>query len=271
MTADIGDLIPLAVIGFIGLVVGTLVGFLGTGLRRTPTTAKPKRNRDLVEVIRIWHDRRSGELTMEIGEKYFKNASELNDKSRRGFMALLGELQSWLGIPIDDKRLDVISLRSPQATVSQPTKVTPVRSDESLPPASSSPTVQLPVDVAMEKEAGVPTTEVIDKISVIPSTEVKVSDFESKPSKVEKTKEGTKESTQESKSIAAQVDEILQDKLANSSQKDRSVRLLELPSRGMVVVVNGNQYDGVGEVPDPEIRQLIQESVVEWERRLSVR
>lgn len=70
-----------------------------------------------------------------------------------------------------------------------------------------------------------------------------------------------------SKSIAAQIDEILQEKLENSPLKNRAIRLLELPGRGMVVMVGLNQYEGVDAVPDPEIRNLLRECVAEWEAR----
>jgi hypothetical protein len=72
------------------------------------------------------------------------------------------------------------------------------------------------------------------------------------------------------KSIAAQIDEILQEKLAGQTMEKRAIRLLELPGKGMVVAVGLEQYDGVGAVPDPEIRSLIREAVSDWERRASL-
>lgn len=70
------------------------------------------------------------------------------------------------------------------------------------------------------------------------------------------------------KSIAAQIDEILQEKLAGSEMQNRAIRLMEIPGKGMVVMVGLEQYQGVSEVPDPEIRELIKASVGEWERRV---
>lgn len=67
-------------------------------------------------------------------------------------------------------------------------------------------------------------------------------------------------------SIAAQVDEILQKKLENLNIKDRAIRLMELPGKGMVVLIGLNQYNDVGSVPDPEIRDLIRACVAEWEK-----
>ncbi|HWQ83555.1 MAG TPA: hypothetical protein VN363_03250 [Anaerolineales bacterium] len=68
-------------------------------------------------------------------------------------------------------------------------------------------------------------------------------------------------------SIAAQIDAILQEKLAADPTITRAVRLLEIPAKGMVVMVGLDQYAGVDEVPDPTVRALIHEAVEEWERR----
>ena len=69
-------------------------------------------------------------------------------------------------------------------------------------------------------------------------------------------------------SIAAQIDEILQEKLAADQSIKRAVRLMEIPGKGMVVMVGLDQFAGVDEVPDADVRALIRESVEEWERRV---
>jgi hypothetical protein len=71
-------------------------------------------------------------------------------------------------------------------------------------------------------------------------------------------------------SIAVQIDEILQEKLAGTELVGRGIKLLELPGRGLVFIVGLNRYEDVEAVPDPEIRGLIRESVAEWERRQEI-
>ena len=71
------------------------------------------------------------------------------------------------------------------------------------------------------------------------------------------------------RSIAAQIDEILQEMLVNSPLASRGIRLLELPNKGMVVMVGLNQYEGVEAVPEEEIRQVIRAAVAEWEQRVA--
>jgi len=270
MTADINYLLPLAIIGFIGLVVGLLVGFLMSGVRGASRKTKQKRNRDLDEVIRIWLDRRSGELSMEIGGKFYKKVDEFSEKSRRGFAALINELQSWSSMPSIGQPPGGITTQPVPIRDQQFTKPSPSEYDEGQFPGSSSSTIELPVIPLAEIETKLQPTEEIDKVQLAESADVQVTERRSRLLTLEKSQETSKESTEETKSIAAQVDEVLQEKLASTAYKDQGIRLLELPNGGMVVMVNDTQYDGVNEVPDPEVRLLIQESVAEWERRLDI-
>ncbi len=70
-------------------------------------------------------------------------------------------------------------------------------------------------------------------------------------------------------SIAAQIDEILQEKLSGTALDARAIRLMELPAKGMVIMVGLDQYPDIDAVPDEEIRTVIRESVAEWESRPS--
>lgn len=70
-------------------------------------------------------------------------------------------------------------------------------------------------------------------------------------------------------SIAAQIDEILQEKLSGTALDARAIRLMELPAKGMVIMVGLDQYADIDSVPDEEIRNVIRESVAEWESRSS--
>lgn len=72
------------------------------------------------------------------------------------------------------------------------------------------------------------------------------------------------------KSLAAQVDEILQEKLAESTMASRGIRIMDTPSADLVVMVGLSKYDGIDAVPDPEIQALIREAVAEWGRRASL-
>ena len=72
----------------------------------------------------------------------------------------------------------------------------------------------------------------------------------------------------EEESIASQVDEILQRKLDEQGMDEKAVRLLNLEGQGMVIMVGLDKYADLDDVPDEELRDLIRESVSEWESRM---
>ena len=72
------------------------------------------------------------------------------------------------------------------------------------------------------------------------------------------------------KSLAAQVDEVLQEKIPFSGLSYHSIHLVDLPNYGMSVQVDREQYPGIDAVPDEDIRNLIREAVEEWKRRSSL-
>lgn len=72
------------------------------------------------------------------------------------------------------------------------------------------------------------------------------------------------------KSLAAQVDEILQSKLEGSQLAERGIRIMDTPSADLVVMVGLDKYDGVDAIPEMEIQAVIKEAVAEWGRRTSL-
>ena len=68
-----------------------------------------------------------------------------------------------------------------------------------------------------------------------------------------------------SESMITQIDDILQERLKDSPLAGKPIRLMELPTKGMVVMIGLDQYDTVDDVPDPAIQDLIRASVKEWE------
>ena len=63
------------------------------------------------------------------------------------------------------------------------------------------------------------------------------------------------------------MDEILQEKLADSNMAGRGIRIMDTPSADLVVMVGLSKYDGIEAVPDPEIQAIIREAVAEWGKR----
>jgi hypothetical protein len=72
------------------------------------------------------------------------------------------------------------------------------------------------------------------------------------------------------KSLAAQVDEILQTKLAGSELAERGIRIMDTPSADLIVMVGLDKYDGLDAIEDAEIQAIIRDAVAEWGRRATL-
>lgn len=66
-------------------------------------------------------------------------------------------------------------------------------------------------------------------------------------------------------SIVGQIDQILQTKLEETDLEDRGIRLVEGSDQGMVIEVGLRKYTEIDAIPDERVRQLIRQSVADWE------
>jgi uncharacterized protein YneF (UPF0154 family) len=67
-------------------------------------------------------------------------------------------------------------------------------------------------------------------------------------------------------SVIDEVNDILQKKLTGSPLAGKGIHLMENHNKEIRFWVGLNSYDDVDEIPDPEIRQIIDAAVKEWER-----
>ena len=63
----------------------------------------------------------------------------------------------------------------------------------------------------------------------------------------------------------SQIDTILQARLAGTPLGERGIFLTQSPEGGVIVYVGLTRYNGVDEVPDPEIKAAIRAAITEWE------
>ena len=66
-------------------------------------------------------------------------------------------------------------------------------------------------------------------------------------------------------SIVGQIDSVLQARLEGTPLADRGIFLAESPEGGVNVYVGLTRYNGVDDVPDPEIKTAIRAAIAEWE------
>ena len=60
---------------------------------------------------------------------------------------------------------------------------------------------------------------------------------------------------------------ILQARLAGTPLEDRGIFLTQSPEGGVNVYVGLTRYNGVDEVPDPEVKAAIRAAITEWENK----
>lgn len=68
-------------------------------------------------------------------------------------------------------------------------------------------------------------------------------------------------------SIVTQIDTVLQARLVGTPLAERGIFLTESPQGGVIVYVGLTPYNGIDEVPDPEIKAAIRAAITEWENK----
>lgn len=68
-------------------------------------------------------------------------------------------------------------------------------------------------------------------------------------------------------SIVGQIDAILQARLAGTPLEERGIFLSQSPEGGVIVYIGLTRYNGIDDVPDPEIKAAIRGAISEWENK----
>jgi hypothetical protein len=225
------DLLTLAIVAIMILIMaGVLIGLFFTlrSSKSNPTEQKTASNRpDLVEIARLERDKETNMLMVVVDGKLYANASNLSFAQRQRVASAAVDLHKWLGLPPAAAPASTAAIYPPVPAAVLPSVQTIT---EELPPAPVKPVSTNPVE-ALRHTIGA-----------------------NKPAPA-------------FKSITAQIDDILQGKLADTPLEKRGIHLAETPGGGVVVQIGLEQYPGIEAVPDEEVRTLIRSAVAEWEKR----
>jgi hypothetical protein len=247
-TVDTNGLLYIVLIS-VGL--GFLVGLSASLFRSTGMKIKPPK-KGLLDIGHLWRDKPGGQLWLQVGSQSGTNLNSFDGEEHQQVVQIVEDLQTWLGKPAHNKSLlsstgsqDVIPLTTTQEGRAQPFPSSKPEEAAAYPPAP--PTM----DAAISSPTNVSSRPRID---VIKGLRLAI--------------EGDISGKLGSPSIAAQVNDILQEKLHGTPLAQRGIRLMELPGKGMVVLIGMEQFDSVDAVPYPEIKALIKESVAIWEKKM---
>jgi hypothetical protein len=188
--------------------------------------------RDSVEVLRVWRDLSDGMLIVEIDGKQFRSLNDLRSAElERRFLNVVRDLNA-LSTP--GYRAD-----PPPAAIDP----APQNAPAAPPPAA--------------KEAGA---------DAMPPSLSPGSMFR----QMRRVAMGQKPEPVEIKptlSIAEQIEELLQARLAElPAHLDRAIHVRPSLHGGVQIEVDGRYYEGIGEVEDDEVRNLLIDIVREWEQ-----
>jgi hypothetical protein len=169
------------------------------------------------------------------------NPASLSADQRKRLIDMLSIMRPWLEGRPAPASASAPSTRNAPVTPSQPTSISDRLESFAGTPTQSKPA---PVQPAPPPQPLPPLT------TPRPSTIAK----EDRPSAP-------------ANSIVSQIDSVLQARLEGTPLGERGIFLTQSPEGGVIVYVGLTRYNGVDEVPDPEIKAAIRAAISEWEDR----
>jgi hypothetical protein len=67
--------------------------------------------------------------------------------------------------------------------------------------------------------------------------------------------------------IAGQIDEILQRKLIGHPLGERGIKVADSPGGGVTIFIGTEKFEGVGDVPYPDVKAILQQAIADWEKK----
>jgi hypothetical protein len=230
------DLFSVLIVAVVCVGIGFVIATLLSNLREEQPQVNPEETAevvDRVQVLRLWRHEETGALLPEVKGEVLESAKGLDAEQHAAVSIALVDLYSWME-------------------------------------AGNQAVPKLVVETEPESPARHPRTrgDMVSSEAESPTgpEEVKPASMNIFKSLVRTAqKEATQKVEAETPSIAAQVDEILQEKLSASPLAGQGIRLMDLPGQGMVIMVGLDKYPDIASVPDEDIKKLLRASVSEWE------
>jgi hypothetical protein len=235
---------------------------------------------NLSVLARLMRDLQTQNLVVEMDGKTFTAVDELSPAQQRRLGITSSVLAKWLTQP---------TLTPPQPSPDLPTPATPDDAESAIPAVTPAPVAQsVPAVAASPATDADPLglNQLPDFGDWVPTESVQAdsTDHHVPPFALESTPEVKPVSTQLPdvvggilnptptsapvfKSIAMQINDILQERITGTGFEKRGITVSDGPDHGVLVTMDGQKYPGVKDVPDEEVRNLIRTSVLEWEKQ----
>lgn len=233
-----------AVVVLLGLVAMGLLNALGSdgdpepeGGESAPPGGKKGRYQP---AARLWRERGSGRLIVEMDGKSYLTTEPLDDAQRSRLAKIWADFGAWLGV-----RPDEIHQAPPEGEA--PVEPPP-------PPAQ--------LLRAAEANPAAPVPPAVERAAVPPEA----ASSPARPAAAQRDRTSPAAQLSAGKSIVMQIDEILQEMLPGTPLANHGIHLSEDPIRGVIVQVGLEFYEGIEAVPDPEVKKILREAAATWER-----
>jgi hypothetical protein len=253
------------------IIIWALVSFVRKGSRkRTSSSASAS---DHEEIARLMRDRQTQDLVVQMDGKSFKDVQELSTTQQHRLSFTSNVLVNWLGQGGEagpagqegkaEPGEQAVAPAAPEEALEQPTPPEPadkleVPFTQDIPSFSEwIPAETLPVDQATSHvppfdDERVPELKPVS--THLPDMVGGILNPKPKPAPVYK-------------SIAMQINDILQERMAGTPFETRGITVSDAPDHGVSVSLDGEKYAGVKEIPDESVRNLIRSAVQEWEKQ----
>ena len=242
----------LLISGFFFIMGAALIGlmwYLQRVAKRTPGARKNANSSDpnQSELARLMRHLQTQDLVVKLDGKTFTAASELSANQHRRLSLVSNVLAKWLSLATPEP-LSTDAASSESATPPEEQAVEDFLSITAEPKSTETyPGYTPPFAAESMQEIKPVSTQLPDMVggmlNPIPTTEPEI------------------------KSIASQINDILQEQLVGTSLASRGITVNEGNDRGVMVTLDGRQYQGVMDVPDDDVRRAIRAAVLEWETR----
>jgi len=215
--------------------------------KRKPGKSKNNASTDpnLSEIARLMRNTHTQELLVRMDGKTVKAAYELTLTQHRRLSLASNVLVRWLNPTTLEPELMEVSPKEQTTQPPEPLMVEFLSAPAAVNPAEPR-TVYIPPFAA----------ETLKEVKPV-STQL--------PDVVGNLLNPTPKSEPEINSIASQINEVLQNQLVGTPLESRGISVNEGHDRGVMVTLDGKQYEGVMDVPDEDVRRAIRSAVVEWE------
>lgn len=248
MNAQVSTLL-LVLAALIGLFIGLLLANLSSNKESKQKHSPPREilKEGYGEVARLWYTPAGKKILTEMDGGFYKGFNALSAEQQVKVLKLIELWKSWTGgesatavtapvVPVVEERYRPVIQERVYEPKYEETAYLPVV--EPVAPFSSNEVEESDLVSVLQQSL---EPEAMGEADFIPSLSTELS-------------------------ITQQINGILQEMLSTTELADKGIKLEENLEHGVDVWVGAEKYAGIEDVPYPQVRTLIQESVMRWEQ-----